>query len=89
MGRAVPGSIVVSWKFLKQRSEITLLIRIERLLREHVAGQADHHVRLWLILNAEMWYRLFILGESRAELAARLAEQVAAAGQRKAPVGRP
>jgi asparagine synthase (glutamine-hydrolysing) len=62
---------------------------IDRLLREHVAGQADHHIRLWLILNAEVWYRLFILGESRAELAGLLAERVAATGRREAAGGRP
>jgi len=37
---------------------------VERLLAEHGAGQVDHGNRLWLLLNAEVWYRMFLGGES-------------------------
>ncbi len=47
---------------------------IERLLDEHLAHKADHHVRLWLILNVEVWYRLFVLGERIDDLTGRLRE---------------
>jgi len=47
---------------------------IERLLAEHLAHKADHHVRLWLILNVEVWYRLFVLGERIEDLTGRLRE---------------
>ena len=33
---------------------------IDRLLIEQRAGAADHGTRLWLLLNAEVWYRMFI-----------------------------
>jgi len=57
---------------------------IEQLLAEHVAGKSDHHVRLWMILNVEIWYRLYQLGESVDDVSARLQELVApaAAGSR-------
>jgi asparagine synthase (glutamine-hydrolysing) len=47
---------------------------IARLLDEHLAHKADHHVRLWLILNVEIWYRLFVLGERIEDLTGRLRE---------------
>jgi asparagine synthase (glutamine-hydrolysing) len=33
---------------------------IERLLREQATRKADHGTRLWLLCNAELWYRLGI-----------------------------
>ncbi len=41
---------------------------INRMLRAHTAGHADHGNRLWLLLNSEAWYRSSILGESIEEL---------------------
>lgn len=41
---------------------------IEALLRDHLARRADHGNRLWLLINAEMWYRMMILGHSREQL---------------------
>ena len=49
---------------------------IESLLQEHMAGRVDHGNRLWLLINAELWYRMLILGQSREnfrESAPRLA----------------
>jgi len=37
---------------------------IGRILEEHRAGTADHGNRLWLLLNSEAWYRMFIEGAS-------------------------
>ena len=31
---------------------------IRQLLDEHLAGAADHGNRLWLLVNAELWYRM-------------------------------
>ena len=45
---------------------------IESLLAESSAGRDDHHVRLWMLLNAEIWYRMYLEGESTDDLAARL-----------------
>jgi asparagine synthase (glutamine-hydrolysing) len=46
---------------------------IARLLDEHHAGRADHGNRLWLLLNSEVWYRMFIEGDSVEELSAQSA----------------
>ncbi|HUF42104.1 MAG TPA: asparagine synthase (glutamine-hydrolyzing) [Verrucomicrobiae bacterium] len=34
------------------------------LLDEHRRGQTDHNYRLWILLNLEIWWRLFIDGAS-------------------------
>jgi len=45
---------------------------IDALLRQHMAGKADHGNRLWLLINAELWYRMMIRGGSRESLLADL-----------------
>jgi asparagine synthase (glutamine-hydrolysing) len=35
-----------------------------RLLHEHLSGQADHSYRLWILLNLEIWYRLYFEHET-------------------------
>ncbi len=47
---------------------------VDALVREHLGGRADHGNRLWLLLNSEVWYRMRIEGESRADLEDRIAE---------------
>jgi asparagine synthase (glutamine-hydrolysing) len=42
------------------------------LLDEHVAGVIDHHVRIWMILNVEVWYRMFVEGTPVEQLEAEL-----------------
>lgn len=37
---------------------------INRLLDEHIAGKVDHNYRIWLLLNLEIWYRLYFENES-------------------------
>jgi asparagine synthase (glutamine-hydrolysing) len=49
---------------------------VEQLVAEHLADKADHHVRLWLILNVEMWYRMFVRGEALDDLAGLLRERL-------------
>ena len=46
---------------------------IERLLEEHRGRRVDHHVRLWMLLNVELWRRMYIDGESPALLEEELA----------------
>jgi asparagine synthase (glutamine-hydrolysing) len=41
---------------------------INNLLTEHLEMKADHGQRLWLLCNAEIWYRMFIDGMNREEL---------------------
>jgi asparagine synthase (glutamine-hydrolysing) len=33
---------------------------IHSLLSEHLGGKVDHGNRLWLLCNAEVWYRMYI-----------------------------
>jgi asparagine synthase (glutamine-hydrolysing) len=40
----------------------------ERLLREHIHLRVDHNFRLWSLLNMEVWFRLFLCGESREQV---------------------
>ncbi len=48
---------------------------IHRLLTEHLAGKVDHGTRLWLLCNAEIWYRMYIEGENREAMNSFLKEQ--------------
>jgi len=41
---------------------------VEAMLREHLSGRRDHANRLWLLLNAELWYRIHIDGHHAVEL---------------------
>ncbi len=41
---------------------------IDRLVSEHRAKRVDHHVRIWLLLNLELWYRMFVNGVTVAEI---------------------
>ena len=43
---------------------------INRLLDAHLRAQADHSNRLWLLLHSEIWYRMFLEGQSVEELTA-------------------
>jgi asparagine synthase (glutamine-hydrolysing) len=44
------------------------------LLNEHVSGRMDHNYRLWLLLNLELWHRLFVDGQTQDELRGLLEE---------------
>jgi asparagine synthase (glutamine-hydrolysing) len=45
---------------------------IQRLLDEHHTNRFDHHVRLWMLLNLELWWRLYIEGIEQETLSERL-----------------
>ncbi len=49
---------------------------IQRLLAEHLHRKTDHGSRLWLLCNAEVWYRMAIEGWSREQMRERLPEGV-------------
>jgi asparagine synthase (glutamine-hydrolysing) len=36
---------------------------VSRLIEEHRSGRIDHHVRLWMLLNLEIWHRMYIQEE--------------------------
>ena len=37
---------------------------ISRMMADHFAKKADHGNRLWLLCNSEIWYRMYIEGET-------------------------
>jgi asparagine synthase (glutamine-hydrolysing) len=37
---------------------------MSKLLDEHVYGKADHNYRLWILINLEIWYRLYFENET-------------------------
>ena len=41
---------------------------VQRLVDEHIAGKIDHNYRLWLLINLEVWYRMFFEGMSIAAM---------------------
>ncbi|HVW68167.1 MAG TPA: asparagine synthase (glutamine-hydrolyzing) [Steroidobacteraceae bacterium] len=59
--RFLSGSQLVGAGILRQEP-------IDALVREHLARRADHGNRLWLLINAELWYRMMIQGCSREAL---------------------
>ena len=47
---------------------------IDRMIKEHKVGNADHGHRLWLLLNSEVWHRHFIREESVEDLTGEIAD---------------
>jgi asparagine synthase (glutamine-hydrolysing) len=45
---------------------------IQQLLSEHRSNRHDHHVRLWMLLNLELWHQLYIEGNEPEFLAEQL-----------------
>lgn len=36
---------------------------MHHVLEEHISGKADHNYRLWVLINLEIWYRLYFENE--------------------------
>ncbi len=47
---------------------------IDRVVSEQQSGAVDHGNRLWLLLNSEVWYRMFFKGRTPEDLSAELDE---------------
>ena len=45
---------------------------VQRLLEEHRTNRYDHHVRLWMLLNLELWHQIYIEEIEREILVERL-----------------
>ena len=45
---------------------------IFKMVDEHLSNRADHGQRLWLLTNAELWYRMFIDGNTKEELRSKM-----------------
>jgi len=37
---------------------------VNHILEEHMSGRADHNYRIWLLINLEIWYKLYFENES-------------------------
>ena len=37
---------------------------MNQLLSEHLDGKADHNYRIWILINLEIWYRMYFEGQS-------------------------
>ncbi len=37
---------------------------VDNLVGEHISGKFNHEYRIWILLNLEIWYRLYFEGES-------------------------
>ena len=47
---------------------------IDEIRQAHHARTADHSQRLWLLINAEAWYRMYIQGQGQDQMHAQIAE---------------
>ena len=47
---------------------------VARLWQEHLSGKVDHNYRLWILLNLELWYRLYFEAETPQSLSATIQE---------------
>ena len=66
---AGPQLEVVRSLLLDPRSSSRGLFRreaLERLFAEHRARHRDHNERIWRLLNLELWFRVFLEGESHS-----------------------
>ncbi|MCK6619993.1 MAG: asparagine synthase (glutamine-hydrolyzing) [Calditrichaceae bacterium] len=46
--------------------------RVKALIEAHRHNRADHHIRLWMLLNLEIWYQLYIAPNSRESIEAKI-----------------
>ena len=47
---------------------------IDRYVENRESRRTDHQNRLWLLINSEVWYRMFIEGQSVDDLERRIAK---------------
>ena len=45
---------------------------ISHLLEEHRENKVDHHVRLWMLLNLELWYQIYVENKSLPDVVENL-----------------
>lgn len=68
------------YPFLREQLENSVFVReglferdhVKMLIEEHRANRVDNHVRLWMLLNLELWHKLYIEQEDVSSAATRL-----------------
>jgi len=78
-GRYLNDSRLVALGLLEQDA-------IDTLLQEHLSKTEDHANRLWLLLNAEIWYRVKIEEQDTEELSNEMAELLESGSASPSPV---
>jgi asparagine synthase (glutamine-hydrolysing) len=58
--------------------------RVLELIEEHHQNKSDHHVRLWMLLNLDIWLRLYIDQISLENLAEEIERHLPQKGERRA-----
>lgn len=51
---------------------------IDQLLNEHNSGKYDHGNRLWLLINSDAWYRMYINGNTKEDIVSLLRNEAGA-----------
>ncbi len=51
---------------------------MSRILEEHLGGAIDHNYRLWILINLEIWYRLYFENQSVEDMQEFVEELLAA-----------
>jgi len=51
---------------------------IQSMIEEHLSGKVDHNFRLWILLNLELWYRMYFEGLSIDDMQEFTAEMMQA-----------
>ena len=68
------------YPLLKDQLENSIFVReglfdkeqVKLLIEEHRSNRVDNHVRLWMLLNMEVWHKLYIEQEDTASVADNL-----------------
>ena len=47
-----------------------------QLIEDHRNNKNDNHVRIWMLLNLEIWYQLNIMGQSVNHMEDHITEQL-------------
>ena len=74
-GMGLPPDLVPLWlahelAHTVRYTSATSHSELRRLVAEHRAGAASHGDRLWLLMNLEIWQRVFLDGDEPAPVAA-------------------
>jgi asparagine synthase (glutamine-hydrolysing) len=48
--------------------------RVLRLLTDHKTSKIDNHVRLWMLLNLELWYRIYIQHQTPEQVSEEISD---------------
>jgi asparagine synthase (glutamine-hydrolysing) len=49
---------------------------VRSMVEEHIDGKRDHNFRIWIFMNLEIWYRIFIEGQTLDEVCEWINESV-------------